>query len=217
MDSYPKARLGRKRTFLHSRISLGIPSIASLLFSILFDLLAYVQISKCTGSHDSQDANEDANVLCSQHSLVSMTLDFLPDTGTAHLQTVLDPVPYALLGALGREGQQLLDALLAGQLDELGLAPQRELGVVPLAGDGVLVRQERVRRRPVLDRVGPRRRRQDLVRRILGEEPLQTRVHLLRELDEAHICRHRGRGEAIPFARYVSSHPSRNSDSAQSD
>lgn len=103
---------------------------------------------------------------------------------------MLDPVPYAFLGALGCEGQQLLDALLAGQLDELCLTPQRELGIVPLASDGVFVRQERIRGGAVLDGVRPCRGRQDLVRGILGQEALQSWMQLLRELDIAHVQRH---------------------------
>lgn len=130
------------------------------------------------------------DALCGQHSLVEMALDRLPNTCTTHAQAVLDSVPYAFFGALGREGQQLLDALLAGQFDELRLTPQRELGIVPLAGDGVFVREERVRGGAILDRVRPCRGRQDLVWRILGQEALQSWMQLLRELDVAHVQRH---------------------------
>ncbi len=121
-----------------------------------------------------------------------MTLDSLPNTSSTHTQTMLDSVPYALFSALGCEGQQLFDALLASELDELRLASQRELGVMPLAGDGVFVREKGIRGRAVLDGVGARRGWQDLVRRVLGEEALQTGMQLLREFDVAHIQRHLG-------------------------
>ena len=88
-----------------------------------------------------------------------MTLDLLSNTRATHTETVLDSVPYALFGALGRERQQFLDALLASELDELGLPPQRELGVVPLASNGVFVGEKGIRGRAILDCVRARRGR----------------------------------------------------------
>lgn len=76
---------------------------------------------------------------------MNVSLDLLSHTGTLDPQSVLDAMSEAILGALVGLGQQLLDAVLARQLDQLGLAALGEHGALPLAGGRVLVEAEWVR------------------------------------------------------------------------
>lgn len=73
-----------------------------------------------------------------------VALDLLPNTRTLYPQAMLDPVPYPLLGALVCERQQLLNAVITRQLDELCLPPQRVDRIVPFARHRVFCRPERV-------------------------------------------------------------------------
>lgn len=78
-------------------------------------------------------------------SLVDVTLDRLPNTGTLDPQTVLDAMGEAILGALVRLGEEVLDAVAARHLHELRLPPLRVGGILPPARGGMLVESERVR------------------------------------------------------------------------
>lgn len=129
-------RVNSRLTFFHSLISLGIANIASLLFSILKHLVSCW--SSKTTWHD--------NIPGHDHSLVNLSLDLLSHTRTLDPQTKLDTLGDASLGTLDRGWQKLLDAILACELDELGLSTQRVDRVMPLAGIGVLVGGERIRR-----------------------------------------------------------------------
>lgn len=68
-----------------------------------------------------------------------LSLHLLPDSRALDPQPVLRPPPDLLLRALDRERQQHLHAVLARQLDQVGLAAQREDRVLQPAGDGVSV------------------------------------------------------------------------------
>lgn len=122
-------------------------------------------------------------VLGNHVSFVDVTLDLLSHTSTLHPQTVLDPVSKTVLGALASVWQQVLDAVLAGHLDQLGLAALRVDGVLPLARHGVLVEAEGVRPGLLGGRLGAPLG-DDGGGGVSGEEALQRRWQRLCQLDE---------------------------------
>ena len=140
--------------------------------------------------------------------LVYTPLDLLAHTRSLYAQAQFDTAAQRLLGLLGRVGQKLLDAVLARQFDQLRLPPQRVLGVVPLARDGVFCGLEGVRSVFLVaclrERAGRRVRCQDRRRRIPRQEGLQARRQRPRKLDVARCGRgHRGPVVAAQLALVV--------------
>ena len=146
-------------------------------------LLLSILSSNRVSTPESQDISQprpavDPDVLDTEAPLVLVTLDLLANTGTLDAQAQLDPLPQLGLGALGRKGQKLLDAVLPRHLDQLSLAAERVLGVVPPPGDGVLHGHKRVRDFFLvgrLERLGGGAGGQDRGRRVPRKEGAQPR------------------------------------------
>lgn len=129
------------------------------------------------------------NVLVNEIPLKDVTLNLLPDTSTLDPETELDALPQPDVGALGPRGEQLLDAVVSRQLDELRLPPQRVDGVLPEARHRVLCRLEGVGRRLLVSRLRRRSLRlggrggEDRGRRVARQEDLQSRWQRLGQPD----------------------------------
>jgi len=126
-------------------------------------------------------------------SLVNVSLDLLSDTRALDPQAMLHTVCQAVFRALGRLGQELLDAVLARQLDELRLPPLRVYRVLPLSCHGMLVEAEGVR--PLLligGRLGGGALGENGGGRPARKEALQRRRQRLGQLHEVRRRSHDG-------------------------
>ncbi len=95
--------------------------------------------------HRRAKGEKPENILGNHVSLVNASLDLLSNTSTLYPETVLNAMRQSKLGPLCRLGQQLLDAVLARKLDQVGLPARRVHGVLPLASLFILVEAKRVR------------------------------------------------------------------------